>query len=145
MPVKKSSHERSGSFLTVLPGWYMLMFRRCTLLTTNPGLRSPKLLAYLACYSLYVLLLVCSVVTLLIWRVTILLMIATWIGASSVNGSIYAISMIVIGLGLFMLVIAAEPYLRNGVKRGQLMRRFVRVALPVAAAGLLGVLLGMLM
>ena len=72
-------------------------------------------------------------------------MIATWIGLSSVNGSIYAVSMIVIGLGLFMLVIAAEPYLRNGVKRGQLMHRFVRVALPVAAAGLLGVLLGMWM
>jgi hypothetical protein len=94
---------------------------------------------------LYGLLLVGSVVTLLIWRVTILLLIATWIGVSSVNGSIYAVSLIVIGLGLFMLVIAAEPYLRSGVKRGQLMRRFVRVALPVAAAGLLGVLLGMWM
>jgi hypothetical protein len=113
--------------------------------TTNTGVRSRAPLAYLACYSLYALLLVGSVVTLLIWRVTILLMIATWIGVSSVNGSIYAVSMIVIGLGLFMLVIAAEPYLRNGVKRGQLMRRFVRVALPVAAAGLLGVLLGMSM
>ena len=110
--------------------------------TTNTGLRSPRPLDYLACYSLYGLLLVCSVVTLLIWRVTILLMIATWIGVSSVNGSIYAVSMIVIGLGLFMLVIAAEPYLRNGVKRGQLMHRFVRVALPVLAASLLGLLLG---
>ena len=115
------------------------------MLTTNTGVRSPTPLAYLVCYSLYILLLVGSVVTLLIWRVTILLMIATWIGVSSVNGSIYAVSMIVIGLGLFMLVIAAEPYLRNGVKHGQLMRRFVRVALPVAAAGLLGVLLGMWM
>ena len=115
------------------------------MLTTNTRLHSPTPLDYLACYSLYGLLLVCSVVTLLIWRVTILLMIATWIGVSSVNGSIYAVSLIVIGLGLFMLVIAAEPYLRNGVKRGQLMRRFVRVALPVAAAGLLGVVLGMWM
>ena len=113
--------------------------------TTNTGVRSPTPLAYLACYSLYALLLAGSVVTLLIWRVTILLMIATWIGVSSVNGSIYAVSMIVIGLGLFMLVIAAEPYLRNGVKRGQLLRRFVRVALPVAATGLLGMLVGMLM
>jgi hypothetical protein len=94
---------------------------------------------------LYGLLLVGSVVTLLIWRVTILLLIATWIGVSSVNGSIYAVSMIVIGLSLFMLVIAAEPYLRNGVKCGQFMRRFARVALPVAAAGLLGVLVGMWM
>ncbi len=112
------------------------------MLTTNTGVRSPTPLAYLACYSLYVLLLVGSVVTLWIWRVTILLMIATWIGVSSVNGSIYAVSMIVIGLGLFMFVIAAEPYLRNGVKRGQLMRRYVRVALPVVAVGMLGLLLG---
>ena len=111
------------------------------MLTTNTGVRTPTPLAYLACYSLYVLLFVGSVVTLLIWRVTILVMITTLIGLSPVNGSIYAVSMIVIGLGLFMLVIAAEPYLRNGVKRGQLMHRFVRVALPVAAAGLLGLLL----
>ena len=113
--------------------------------TAKTDVRSPIRLDYVACYSLYGLLFVCSVVTLLIWRVTILLMIATWIGLSPANGSIYAVSMIAIGLGLFMLVIAAEPYLRNGVKRGQLMHRFVRVALPVAAAGLLGVLLGMWM
>jgi hypothetical protein len=94
---------------------------------------------------LYGLLLVGSVATLLIWRITILLMLATWLGISSVNGSIYAVSLIVIGLGLFMLVIAAEPYLRNGVKRGQLMSRFARVALPIAATGLLGMLLGMWM
>jgi hypothetical protein len=109
--------------------------------TAKTDVRSPTRLDYVACYSLYVLLLMGSIVTLLIWRVTILLMIATWIGLSPANGSIYAVSMIVIGLGLFMLVIAAEPYLRNGVKRGQLMHRFVRVGLPVAAAGLLGVLL----
>jgi hypothetical protein len=112
------------------------------MLTTNTGLRSSKVLSYVACYSLYALLIVLSVVTLLIWRVTILLMISTLIGLSSVNGSIYAVSMIVIGMGLFMLVIAAEPYLRNGVKRGQLVHRFVRVVLPVLAVGLLGLLLG---
>jgi multisubunit Na+/H+ antiporter MnhB subunit len=91
---------------------------------------------------LYALLLVCSIVALLIWRVTILLMIITLIGSSPANGSIYAVSLIAIGIGLFMLVIGAEPYLRNGVKRGQLMRRFVRVALPVVAVGMLGLLLG---
>ena len=112
------------------------------MLTPNTGLRPPTPLGYVACYGLYALLLVGSVVTLLIWRTTILLLISGLIGLSPVNGSIYAISMIVIGLGLFMLVIAAEPYLRNGVKRGQLMRRFARVALPVLAGGLLGLLIG---
>jgi hypothetical protein len=67
--------------------------------------------------------------------------IATWFGLSSASGSIYTVSLIVIGISLFMLVIAAEPYLRNGVKRGQLMRRFVRAALPVITAGMLGLLL----
>lgn len=109
--------------------------------TAKTGVRSPTRLDYVACYSLYALLLVGSIITLLIWRVTILLMIGTWIGLSPANGSIYAFSMIVIGLGLFMLVIGAEPYLRNGVKRGQLMHRFVRVALPVIIASMLGVLL----
>jgi hypothetical protein len=109
--------------------------------TTKTDVRSPTQLDYIACYSLYVLLLVGSIVTLLIWRVTILLLIATMIGLSPANGSIYAVSLIVLGIGLFMLVIAAEPYLRNGVKRGQLMYRFARVALPVIIASMLGLLL----
>ena len=109
--------------------------------TAKTDVRSPTRLDYVACYSLYVLLLMGSIVTLLIWRVTILLLIATTIGLSSANGSIYAVSLIVLGISLFMLVIAAEPYLRNGVKRGQLMHRFVRVALPVIIASMLGLLL----
>jgi hypothetical protein len=109
--------------------------------TTKTDVRSPAQLKYVACYSLYGLLLIGSIVTLLIWRVVILLLIATMIGLSPANGSIYAVSLIVIGIGLFMLMIAVEPYLRNGVKRGQLMRRFVRVALPVITLGMLGLLL----
>lgn len=115
------------------------------MLTTNAGLRSSKPLRFLACYGLYALLLVGSVVTLLVWRVTILLVIAAWIGQSPVNASIYAASIIVIGLALFMLVIGAEPYLRHGLRRGDLLRRFMRVALPVVAAALLGVLVGFLL
>jgi len=91
---------------------------------------------------LYALLLAGSVVAWLIWRTTILHLIARLIGLNPVNASIYAVSMIVLGLGLFVLVIAAEPYLRTGVKRGQLVSRFARLALPLLAAGLLGLLLG---
>jgi hypothetical protein len=65
---------------------------------------------------LYVLLLVISVGVLLIWRVTILLLIATFIGSSPANGIIYGCSLVVLGIGLLALVIAAESYLRNGVK-----------------------------
>jgi hypothetical protein len=109
--------------------------------TAKTDVRSPTQRDYVVCYSLYALLLMGSIVTLLIWRVTILLFIITMIGLSPANGSIYAVSLIVIGIGLFMLVIAAEPYLRNGVKRGQLMHRFARVALPVVIASMLGLLL----
>jgi hypothetical protein len=49
--------------------------------------------------------------------------------------------MLLLGLGLFILVMAAEPYLRHGMERRQLLRRFGRLALPLVIAGALGLLL----
>ena len=115
------------------------------MLTTNTPTRGPTWLDYAACYGLYALLLVLDVAVLLIWRVTILQLIGALIGPSRSNSSIYDVSMIVLVLGLFGLIIAAEPYLRNGVKQGRLLYRAARVAVPLALFGLLGVLLGMVL
>ena len=49
-----------------------------------------------------------------------------------------------LGLGLFILAMAAEPYLHNGVRRHQLLRRFARLAVPLAVAGIAGMLLSTL-
>jgi hypothetical protein len=53
---------------------------------------------------------------------------------------IYLASMAVLGLGAFILVMAAEPYLRGGLHRQQLMRRFRKLAIPLVIVGAVALL-----
>jgi hypothetical protein len=96
-----------------------------------------KAFDYLTCYILYTVLVLLGVVVAFgIWRLTIIALIAAFIGPSHVNAAIYMTSMIVLGLSTFVLLLAAEPYLRQ-----QLWRRFARLATPLGIAGLIGMLL----
>jgi hypothetical protein len=113
------------------------------MLTTNTRTRQPRRLDYVASYVLYALLLALDIAVLLIWRVTILVLIATFIGPSPANSGIYDFSLVVLGLALFGLIIAAEPYLRNSVKQGRLLYRAARLAVPLGMFGMLGLLIGM--
>ena len=88
-------------------------------------------------------LLALDVAVLLIWRVTILVLIGRFIGPSPANTGIHNFSLVVLGIALFGLIIAAEPYLRNGVKQGRLLYRAARLAVPLGIFGILGLLLGM--
>jgi hypothetical protein len=103
--------------------------------------RKPTRLEYLACYALYFLLIVAGVATLfLVMRPAILALIAALLGQSRANRIVYLAAIALSGLGLFILVMTAEPYLRNGVERGQLARRFIRIAAPVVVAAILSLL-----
>jgi hypothetical protein len=113
------------------------------MLTTNPRIRHPRRLEYVGCYALYSLLLVLDIAVFLIWRVSILVLIATFIGSSPANRGIYDFSLVVLGIVLFGVIIAAESYLRTGVKQGRLLYRFARLAIPLGLFGMLGLLLGM--
>jgi hypothetical protein len=113
------------------------------MLTTNTPTQHPRWLDYVGCYVLFALLLILDIAVLLIWRVTILVLLATFLGPSPANSGIYDFSLVVLGIALFGLIIAAEPYLRNGVKQGRLLYRFARLAIPLGLFGLLGLLLGM--
>ena len=62
-------------------------------------------------------------------------------GRSSANRLIYMLGILFVGVSLFVLFMAAESYLRTGVPRRQLLRRFVPLAAPLAIAGGLGLLL----
>ena len=94
---------------------------------------------YLICYALYALLLVGGVaVLILVVRPAILALIVTLLGNSQANRFVYLASMSLLGLGLFILVMAAESYLRNGIARQQLLTRFLKIAAPVIVAGILG-------
>jgi hypothetical protein len=69
-----------------------------------------------------------------------LALLAAFLQRSQANRLIYLASMTLLGLGLFILVMGAEPYLRNGVERDQLRRRFFRLAWPLLIAGAVGLL-----
>jgi hypothetical protein len=111
------------------------------MMDTRPSTRQPTTADYLVCYALFVLLIILGVAVLvLIVRPAILVLIGALLGRSQWNRMAYLTSIALLGLGLFILVMAAEPYMRNGVKRGQHIRRFLRLAAPLVVAGALGFL-----
>ena len=105
---------------------------------TQPN-EQPTWLAYLACYTLYILLIIGGAATLfIVLRPALLALIDMLLGDSRANRIVYLGSITLLGLGLFILVMAGEPYLRNGVERHQLLRRFIRLAAPVVVAAVMG-------
>src|SRR5919202_4809173 len=102
---------------------------------------SPRAVNYVGCYALYALLVVLGVTVLFIWPTTVVALIGAFIGLSEANELIYMLSNLLLGLSLFTLVIAGEPYLRSGIRRRQLRRRFVRLAVPLGILSVFGLVL----
>ena len=101
----------------------------------------PMLRSYLACYALYIgLIIPGTIAVFLIWRSAILALLAAFMARSQANQLIYLASMALLGLGAFILVMAAEPYLRKGMERRQLLRRFRQLAIPLVIAAALALL-----
>ena len=103
--------------------------------------RSHQLVSSGACSALSAVVLALAVAVLLLWRTTLLALSAALLGASDLTPLLYGTVMALLGLGLFVLTMAAEPYLRSGVRRRQLRRRFARLAVPLAIAWGLGFVL----
>jgi len=87
--------------------------------------------AYLVCYALYVLLIGLSVAAIFIWRPTIIVLIRALFGRSYAETTVFYLCMLALGFGLFVMVMGAEPYLRGGIRRRQVVRRFWRLAIPL--------------
>ncbi len=111
-------------------------------MTQRPLLtRRQTVLRYLGCYAAYFLLLTLGyVVVFMIWRQTIITLLAV-LGVTRAFDALYLLSIIVLGGGLFILILAAEPYLRAGIATCQLRRRMTRLVVPLGLAGLLGIVL----
>ena len=99
---------------------------------------------YGACYGFYALVLALEFGVFVAWRWAMLGLIGAFIPESEWSSFVYMIVTALLGLGLFILAMAAEPYLHNGVRRHQLLRRFARLAIPLAIAGIVGMLLSTL-
>ena len=98
----------------------------------------PRVVDYVLCYALYLILLAVSYVEFVIWLRTSSLLVGVAIDETE-RSPVYGLAIVTIGMALFAVVMAAEPYLRGGIRRGQLWRRFARLALPLAVAIALGV------
>ncbi len=99
-----------------------------------------EILAYLACYSLYLVLIVLALLGFVVWRGTIVALLATFMERSYAGRLIYIVGMLGLGIALFVLVMSAEPYMRHGVERHQLLRRFTRMAVPIVVVLVVGLL-----
>ena len=99
---------------------------------------------YGACYGFYVLVLALEFGVFVAWRWAMLGVIGVFMPEGDWSSFVYMAITALLGLALFILAMAAEPYLHNGVRRHQLVRRFARLAVPLAVAGVAGMLLSTL-
>ena len=93
----------------------------------------PSSWRYVACYALYAVLLVVCVVDFAVWQQATLVATALALGQSRAVSAVHGAAVVIGALILFGVAMAAEPYLRSGVRRGELRVRFGRVALGLAA------------
>ncbi len=112
------------------------------MLTSGKRKYKPGFKDYVVCYALFSALLLLSVFTVFsIWRQALLAaLLATGWEAYSVR-TVYTLSMVVLGVLLFIAVFAAEIYLRGGMACQQVRRRFLRLLVPILVAFVGGVLL----
>lgn len=97
---------------------------------------------YTLCYLLYIVLVIlAAVVVFFVWRQTFLVIISLIAGTTRVSPVSYMLCMIVSTFAAFILLMIAEPYLRNGVEKYLLWRRFARLAIPLAIIGAVGLIL----
>jgi hypothetical protein len=88
---------------------------------------------------LYALILVLSYGIFVIWSQTILLGIGALVEGSQSVPALWGAGLLLIGIGAYALVLVAEPYLRDGVGKHQLRRRFLRIAGPMVVTIVVGI------
>ncbi len=96
---------------------------------------------YLACYGLFVVLLVLCYGLFLVWRETVFMAMVAIGGTGNATSALYGLVVVLIGLALFVVVMAGEPYLRKGVTRRRLGERFFKLTGPVVGIIVLGLAL----
>ena len=93
---------------------------------------------YLRCYLLFAVLLALCYVAFVVWQGAISILVGVLLQRSEGSQAALGVGAVFLGLALFGFVMAAEPYLRGGVERGQLRARFFRLMLPLIGAIVFG-------
>ena len=96
------------------------------------------MLTYVLCYVLYALILALSYGVFVIWSQTILLALGPIVDSQQLP-ALWGAGVLLIGISAYGLVLVAEPYLRDGVQKRQLRRRFLRIAVPLVVTIVTGI------
>ena len=102
---------------------------------------TPTWRAYALSFGLFIVLLVLAYLAIfVIWRSTLLSMYVVVMEGRhwSVTRLLYLLSIVALTICGFIFVMAAEPYLRGGVERRDLARRFLRLFVPLLVLTILG-------
>ncbi|MDP9409759.1 MAG: hypothetical protein M3R38_18895 [Actinomycetota bacterium] len=99
----------------------------------------PRTMDYAICYGLCSLLFVVGyITTFIVWRQALALGLTVAVEDQFVRRFAYMAAMLLLAVALFIGIFAAEIYMRNGVRCRQIRRRFLRLAVPLAAVLVLG-------
>lgn len=94
---------------------------------------------YIACYSLFFLFLAIVYMALfVIWGQTIYNLVLLSNTRPEARTLWRFLSVLVLGISSFLIVMGGEPYLRQGMQRGLLLKRFFRLAVIFILIGALG-------
>lgn len=94
---------------------------------------------YIACYSLFFIFLAIVYMTLfVIWGQTIYNLVLLSGSRPEARTLWRFLSVLVLGIGSFLVVMGGEPYLRNGMQQGLLLKRFLRLAAIFIVIGAIG-------
>src|ERR671932_2214712 len=105
---------------------------------TSESMQRNKVIDYLICYALYAVLLVLCYFVFVTWTSLVLGLIKAFLCLNAANSAIYSFFLVLLGLALFILVMAAEPYLRGGIRRQRVVQRFARFAVPLGVVEIVG-------
>ena len=100
--------------------------------------QNASLVSYGICYVLVLVILGVAYLTFVVWAQAILLLVGVTIQPIWVRPGVYGFGIVMGGFALFILLMLTEPYLREGVRRGQLGQRFRRLATILGGFLLLG-------
>lgn len=100
---------------------------------------------YAACYLYFALLLVLEYGVFSVWRWALLEFSVRVTSAGRGGAFVYGVGLIVLVMALLLVALGAEPYLRAGVERRRLLRRFNKLAAGCIVGGVLGFVLSLIL
>jgi len=106
---------------------------------TAKATQRSRLRDQIICYLLYaVLVVVAFYAAFLLWPDVVVGLLVVTVDNRYVPRAVYPFFMLLVGLGWFIFLLTALPYLRGGIERQRFWNRFARLAIPLAVIVLLG-------